>query len=59
MFHTFKIVLYVIMLVYCLATIKGSVIRYKDIKNLENTMELVARCLIIPGLIFLLITEML
>lgn len=59
MFHTFKIVLYVIMLVYCLATIKGSVIRYKDTKNLENTMELVARCLIIPGLILLLITEIL
>ena len=59
MFYTFKIVLYVIMLVYCLATIKGSVIRYKDTKNLENTMELVARCLIIPGLILLLITEIL
>ena len=57
MYHWLKIVVFAVVFIYCLTTMKGTVLRYRESKDKYTLIEAAAKGLLIISSVILLIAE--
>ncbi|GEM_PF-1718783 len=57
MYHYFKIILNIVVFIWCICTLKKSWEQYKEKKETSDLIEVIAKVLLIPSSIILLIAE--